>query len=156
MSISLTSMVSTHLRIRKVGRMDININSPRYYKDVYGVDNDVYKLCQDIHMFFKERQYSERIKVVGIVPIIAPAEYIRQEKYKEKKFCSLSYGFADVQLFVDYDSYVKGDIEKKKSLIVINTLKSIDAIKGKGKIDYKMFENDMRIFCVKYGIDIDL
>ena len=91
----------------------------------------------------QDRQYSERIKVVGIVPIIAPAEYIRQGKYKEKKFCSLSYGFADVQLFVDYDSYVNGDIEKKKSLIVINTLKSIDAIKGKGKIDYKMFENDM-------------
>ena len=30
--------------------MDLNINSPKYYKDVYGIDNEIYRLCQDMHL----------------------------------------------------------------------------------------------------------
>lgn len=134
--------------------MEININSPRYYKDVYGIDDEIYQLCQNIHMFFKEKKYSELINIVGIVPIIAPQELINQGKYKEKRLCSPTYGFADVQLFIDYDSYVNGNIEDKKILIVTNVLKSVKAIKGKGKIDYKSFETDMVGFCNHHNIDL--
>lgn len=134
--------------------MEININSPRYYKDVYGIDSDIYQLCQKIHDFFEGKKYSDIINVVGIVPIIAPQESINQGKYKEKKFCSTTYGFADVQLFVDYNSYVNGSMEEKKIHIVNNVLKSVKAIKGKGKIDYKLFELDMMEFCENNNIGI--
>lgn len=30
--------------------MDLNINSPKYYKDIYGIDNEIYRLCQDMHL----------------------------------------------------------------------------------------------------------
>lgn len=134
--------------------MEININSPRYYKDIYGIDNEIYQLCQNIHIFFKEKKYSELINIVGIVPIIAPQEFINQGKYKEKKFCSTTYGFADVQLFIDYNSYVNGSIEEKKVYIITNVLKSVKAIKSKGKIDYKLFESDMMEFCENNNIEI--
>ena len=134
--------------------MEININSPIYYKDIYGIDNEIAQLCQKIHIFFKEKKYSELINIVGIVPIIVPSEFINQRKYKEKKFCSTTYGFADVQLFTDYNLYVNGSIEQKKIYIVTNVLRSINAIKGKGKIDYKRFESDMMEFCNINNIDI--
>ncbi len=134
--------------------MEININSPRYYKDVYGIDSEIYQLCQKMHDFFKEKKYSDLINIVGIVPIIAPQEFINQGKYRGKKFCSTVYGFADVQLFIDYNSYVNGSIEEKKSYIVKNVLKSVKAIKGKGKINYKLFELDMMEFCENNNIDI--
>ena len=32
-------------------KMELNINSPKYYKDVYGVDDEIYRLCQDIYIY---------------------------------------------------------------------------------------------------------
>ncbi len=130
--------------------MDININSPMYYKDLYGVDDEIYRLCQGIHVFFKEKKYSDVINIIGIIPIITPQEFIEQGKYKEIKFCSTACGFADVQLFIDYDKYVNADIDEKKKLIVDNVLRSVKSIKGRGKIDYSLFESDMKSFSNDY------
>ena len=33
--------------------MEININSPQYYTNEFGIDDDIYNLCQDIHEYFK-------------------------------------------------------------------------------------------------------
>ena len=136
--------------------MEKNINSPRYYKDIYGIDNEINQLCQNIYLYFKGKKYSDIINVVGIVPIIAPQEYINQGKYHEKKLCSPAYGYADVQLFVDYDSYVNGSIEEKKIYIILNVLKSVKTIRSKGKIDYSAFEKDMIEFCEKCNINLAL
>ena len=81
--------------------MELNINSPKYYKDVYGVDDEIYRLCQDIYIYFKDKSYSEIINIIGIIPIIAPKELLENGKYKEVKHCSVAYGFADVNLFMD-------------------------------------------------------
>ncbi len=133
--------------------MELNINSPMYYKEIYGIDNEIYELCQNIHIFFKDKKYSDIIDIVGLIPIIAPQELITQGKYKEKKLCSTEYGFADVQLFIDYNDYINADMHEKKKLIIANVLKSIKSIKGKGKIDYKVFENDMKLFCINNHIN---
>ncbi len=37
-----------------VNTMDVNINSPVYYKDLYGIDNAVYRFTQRAYLFFKE------------------------------------------------------------------------------------------------------
>ncbi len=34
--------------------MDVNINSPVYYKDHYCIDNAVYRFTQRAYLFFKE------------------------------------------------------------------------------------------------------
>ena len=56
--------------------MELNINSPKYYKDVYGVDDEIYRLCQDIYIYFKDKSYSEIINIIGLIPIIAPKELL--------------------------------------------------------------------------------
>ena len=38
--------------------------------------------------------------------------------YKEVKYCSVAYGFADVNLFVDYEKYIESTMDEKKSLVV--------------------------------------
>ena len=43
----------------------------------------------------------------------------------------------------NYEKYVKGSIEEKKKLIVGNILKSIKAVKDKGKLNYPQFEEDL-------------
>ena len=51
----------------------------------------------------KDKSYSEIINIIGIIPIIAPKELLENGKYKEVKHCSVAYGFADVNLFMDYE-----------------------------------------------------
>ena len=92
--------------------MELNINSPKYYKDVYGVDDEIYRLCQDIYIYFKDKSYSEIINIIGIIPISAPKELLEKGKYKEVKHCSVAYGFADVNLFIDYEKYVEDKMDK--------------------------------------------
>ena len=123
--------------------MELNINSPKYYKDVYGVDDEIYRLCQDIYIYFKDKSYSEIINIIGIIPIIAPKELLENGKYKEVKHCSVAYGFADVNLCMD----------EKKSMIVKNVVDSVKAIKTKGKIDFNHFKEDMMSFCEVSGIN---
>ena len=74
-------------------------------------------------------------------------------KYKEVKYCSVAYGFADVNLFIDYETYVEASMDDKKSLIVKNIVDSVKAIKTKGKIDFNHFKEDMMNFCEASGIN---
>lgn len=133
--------------------MELNINSPIYYKDIYGIDDEIYRLCQDIYIYFKDKSYSEVISRIGIIPIIAPKELLENGKYKEVKYCSVAYGFADVNLFIDYKTYVEASMDVKKFLIVKNIVDSVKAIKTKGKIDFNHFKEDMMNFCEAIGIN---
>ena len=132
--------------------MELNINSPKYYKEVYGIDDEIYRLCQDMHIYFKNKSYSETINIIGIIPIIAPKELLENGKYKEVKHCSVAYGFADVNLFIDYEKYVGASLDEKKVLIVKNVVDSVKAIKTKGKIDFNHFKEDMIRFCEISGV----
>ena len=69
------------------------------------------------------------------------------------KHCSVAYGFADVNLFIDYEKYVEASMEEKKTLIVKNVVDSVKAIKTKGKIDFDLFKEDMMNFCKEKGIN---
>ena len=132
--------------------MDLNINSPAYYTGVYGIDDEIYWMCRELAQYVKAREYSKFIKTVGIVPIIAPEGEIKEGLWKELKHVSLKCGFASVCLQIDYKEYVEADINKKKILIIDNILKSIKTIKSKAKIDYRMFEDDIRLFCINNHI----
>lgn len=56
--------------------MELNINSPVYFKDHYGIDDEVYKFCQRAYLFFKDKKYSNTLQIIGIVPIVAPQEIV--------------------------------------------------------------------------------
>ncbi len=52
--------------------MELNINSPAYFSDQYGVDDEVYRYCRSLYAFFKDKEYSKTLSVIGITPVIAP------------------------------------------------------------------------------------
>ena len=41
--------------------MELNINSPQYYKAHYGIDDDIYRFCQQLYLFFKDKEYSDTL-----------------------------------------------------------------------------------------------
>lgn len=127
--------------------MDLNINSPSYYSQEHGVDDDIYWMCRALSNYVKEKKYSDVINIIGIVPIIAPASVLQKGLCKAHKKCEPQYGFASVSLQIDYEQYVKADIENKKRMILDNILLSVKAVSKKGKIDYNLFAEDVRNFC---------
>lgn len=134
--------------------MDLNVNSPSYYTQEYGIDDEIYWMCRDLAVYVQEKNYSEAVNVIGIVPIIAPVDALEKGLCKEHKKCEPQYGFASVSIRIDYEEYVKSDISGKKRLIINNILASVKAISRKGKINYSLFEDDIRKFCEHNGIII--
>ena len=92
--------------------MEVNINSPVYYKDHYGIDNAVYRFTQRAYLFFREKEYSNTLQIIGIVPIIAPQEVYADGNYKERvKFlCGKSVASVEIGMDFDYDRF-KDDLE---------------------------------------------
>lgn len=130
--------------------MKLNINSPEYYSKIYGVDDEIYWMCRDLSKYVIDKQYSQIVDTVGIVPIIAPKEIINKGLCKEILRYDLKFNFVHVSKQMDYDEYVSADICTKKKLIVKNILKSVKAIKTKAKFDYESFEKDV-LECLNYS-----
>ncbi len=127
--------------------MDLNINSPAYYTQQFGVEDEIYWFCQEISNFVKEKKYSDVVTTIGLVPIIAPKEELEKGLWKETKKCEAKYGFASVSLQIDYEQYVGANMDEKKALIIENVVDSVKAIKTKGKIDFNLFKEDIKSFC---------
>ena len=80
--------------------MELNINSPAYFSDQYGVDDEVYR-----YAFFKDKEYSKTLSVIGITPVIAPKELYEQGLWKEHtKVVSLG-ACAIISIRMDFESY---------------------------------------------------
>lgn len=132
--------------------MDLNINSPAYYTRILGVDDEVYWMCRELAKYIKDKEYSPFIHIIGIVPIIAPTEELEKGLFKEEKKCEVKAGFASVSLQMDYIQYTEATTLQKKQLIIENILNSVKAISRRGKIDYSLFERDVKMFVQEYHI----
>lgn len=132
--------------------MVLNINSPAYYTNIYGIDDEVYWMCRELSDFVKGKKYSDIIDIVGVVPIIAPKDDIDKGLWKEVKKCDLKFRVATVSLQISFDDYIQSDIEKKKSLIIDNIIKSVKVISKKGKFDFNDFKEDIISFCEMSGV----
>ena len=87
--------------------MELNINSPAYFTNHYGVDDEVYRYCQNLHNYFKTKEYSETLTIIGITPIVAPKEVYNQGLWKEKvQIVSLG-TCAMIDVRMDFESYRK-------------------------------------------------
>lgn len=95
--------------------MELNINSPVYYTTEYGVIDEIYRMCEEIRYWVKDKSYSPIVDIVGIIPIIVPKEVIGQGLCREHKRCEAKAGFASVCLQIDYETFVSADIQGKRN-----------------------------------------
>ena len=105
--------------------MELNINSPAYFTNHYGVDDEVYRYCQNLHNYFKTKEYSETLTIIGITPIVAPKEVYNQGLWKEKvQIVSLG-TCAMIDVRMDFESYYNADSDGKIQLIEEMLIKAI-------------------------------
>ena len=123
--------------------MELNINSPAYFKEHYGIDEEVYKFCQKAYIFFKDKEYSDTLHIIGIIPVVAPQEIYDSGKWKEniKFLCNKS--IVSITIRMNFENYYKADslgkIEQTKEMI----LTAVKQIKSKGNFNYDKFKNDL-------------
>lgn len=130
--------------------MELNINSPAYYTQKFGVNDDLYNMCKNIHLFLKDKNYSNKIQIVGLIPIIAPQQELAQGKWKENIKFDFKANLVIISKRIDYDAFVPADILKKKELMLKCIFDSIVDIKKKGKFDADTFKTDVIQFLDSY------
>ncbi|WP_455191172.1 hypothetical protein [Eubacterium ramulus] len=123
--------------------MELNVNSPAYFTDHYGIDDEVYKYCQQLHDFFRTREYSETMNIIGITPVIAPKEIYDQGMWKEKVQVVGLGSCAMIDIRMDFDNYYNADSNGKIALIQQMIIKAVRKIKSKGKFDWEKFRDDL-------------
>lgn len=123
--------------------MELNINSTAYYSKEYGVNDVVYSFCRQCNSYFKEKEYSETLKTIGIVPIAAPVQMYDDGLWKEKVSMLDQGAVASVSIRMDFESYHNADDLEKVELVKEAVLKAVKKIKTKGKLDYEAFKSDL-------------
>ena len=123
--------------------MELNINSPVYYKDHYGIDNAVYRFTQRAQLFFKEKEYSNTLQIIGIVPIITPQEVYAAGNYKERVKFLCGKSVASVEIRVDFDAYHNAGSSGEIALTKDMLLTAAKRIKTKVDFDYDRFKDDL-------------
>ena len=130
--------------------MELNINTPAYFTALYGVNDEVYKYCQQLYTFFKDKEYSPTLTTIGIVPIIAPKELYEQGKWKEKvQMISLG-TCAIINIRMNFEIYYEADDYGKIALMNQMIIKAIKKIKRKGQFDDEQFKKDLASITQKY------
>ena len=126
--------------------MSLLINSPAYYTQIHGIDEDIYHMCRLLEKNIDLKKYTSLLDTIGITPIIAPISEISNGKWQEMKYISSIYRMASISLHIDYLDYISTiDREKKIMLIVDNILNSLLAIKKRFKngFDYELIKKDI-------------
>lgn len=123
--------------------MELNINSPIYYKDIYGIDDEVYKYCQIVYSNFLDKDYSDTLKTIGIIPIIVPND-LCGKKYKSKVKFLCNKTVASVEIIIDFDDYCNSDIEGKIAIIKKTILLAVNLIAAKTNFDFEKFSIDLQ------------
>ncbi len=123
--------------------MELNVNSPAYFKEHYGIDNEVYQYCQNLYLFFKEKEYSDSLHIIGIVPVAAPQEMYDSGKWKECVSFRNNKSCASITIRMDFEEYLQADSAQKMRLTREMILKAVKKVKLKGKFDFSQFEKDL-------------
>lgn len=124
--------------------MELNINSPAYFKEHYGIDDEVHRFCQRTYMFFRDKEYSEVLHIIGIVPVVAPQELYDSGAWKEVIKYRCYNSAVAITIRMDFDEYYNADSAKKVLLTKEMILKAVKKVKSKGKFDYEAFKREVR------------
>ena len=130
--------------------MELNINSPAYFTNHYGVDDEVYKYCRKLHDYFKTKEYSKTLTIIGITPVIAPEEIYNQGMWKEKVKIVGAGTCAMIDIRINFENYYNADSNEKKELIKQMLIKAIKKIKSKGKFNWEQFRDDLLNYTDSY------
>lgn len=106
--------------------MELNVNSPAYFTDHYGIDDEVYRYCQCLYDFFQTKNYSEEMEIVGIVPVAAPEEIYSSGKWKESLRVIDNGKCISAFIHIEFDRYYNADSKGKILLtkeIIVEVLK---------------------------------
>ncbi len=122
--------------------MELNINLPAYFKEHYGADNEVYRFCQKAYLFFKDREYSNILHIVGIMPVVAPQEMYDRGAWKESVRFLDNQNVASIVIRMNFEDYYHADSMGKLEQIKEMILTAVKRIKTKGKFDYVKFKED--------------
>lgn len=123
--------------------MELNINSPAYYTSQYGVNDAVYDYCQNLYLYFKNKEYSNTLHTIGIIPIIAPRKMYDEGLWKEKVQFINSKTCAMISIRLDYEQYYKANDQEKIKMMELMLIKAIKKIKNKGKFDTNQLIEDL-------------
>ena len=124
--------------------MELNINSPAYFTQQYGVNESVYNYCQKCYEYFKDKEYSEVLKIIGICPQCAPKDLYQQGKWKERVRFIGNASCASIDIRIDFDQYYNATNEEKVAIIKNTIMKAVKKVKSKGKFDYESFCRDLQ------------
>lgn len=103
----------------------------------------MYRFTQRAHFFFKEKEYSNTLHIIGIVPIIAPQEVYAAGNYKERVKFLCGKSVASVEIRMDFDTYHNADSAGKIALTKDMLLTAAKRIKAKVDFDYDRFRDDL-------------
>lgn len=130
--------------------MELNINSPLYYKDQYGIDNDIYRFCQAAYLYFENREYSDILKIIGIIPVLAPADSYQKGEWEERVSFISHNSIATIWIRMNLEKYLESDVIERRNMYKEMILNSIRKVKGKGKFDANAFSKDLEEFANSY------
>ena len=119
--------------------MKLNINQPAYFKDEYGIDNDVYRYCQKLFNYFADKEYSKTLSVIGIVPIAAPKSLYEKGYWQENVQIFCNGKCASVFVRIDFESYFYANSNEKTEIIKQAILKAVKQVAAMGEFDYNSF-----------------
>ena len=122
--------------------MELNINTPAYFNQHYGIDNEVNQFCQNVYMYFKDKEYSDILHTIGISPVAAPQKLYDGGAWKETVKLIGNKSCAIISIRMDFQEYYNADSAEKILLTKKMILKAVKKIKSKGKFDYDSFERD--------------
>lgn len=126
--------------------MELNINSPAYFSEHYGVDDDVYRFCQKAHLYFKDKEYSNILHTIGIMTVVAPEELYESGAWKENTRFISDRSVVSVTIRMDFQKYYSADSGEKIQLMKDTILKAVKKVKSKGKFDYSAFADELEMF----------
>ncbi len=127
--------------------MNFFINSPAYYSQVHGVDDEIHKICRRLSRAIDINKYTNIIDTIAITPIVVPTRNLQPGQWSETKRVSLVYRMADISLRTDYNVYVCAGLDGKKDLILENILRSLRMVKQRlrARFDYEGMKNDIML-----------
>lgn len=122
--------------------MELNINMPAYFSQQYGIDDEVYRFCQKVQAYFEDKEYSDTLHTIGIVPVAAPQKLYDEGAWTEAVRLIGGKSCASIVIRMNLEEYDHADSAGRIYLTKMMILKAVKKIKSKGKFDYDAFERD--------------
>ena len=85
--------------------MELNVNTPAYFNQHYAIDDAIYQFCQNTYMYFKDKEYSDTLHTIWIVPVAAPQELYDDGAWKESVKLIGNKSVAIISMRIDFQEY---------------------------------------------------